>query len=434
MSRFSIDFRWLNRDYGDAVERATFAEITITADGRGATELEDSFSKTVRSGVRVSAFALAQWLAANWWRLLWEPERNTPAWKMSHMVGAAGEGYLWPDLAFASDGGAVLIHCRPTPPAPKSPVRYLNGFDVFLPVGEFEEGMYSFISAVVGRLTDRNVAAEEFESLWKEVNAERLDPALAAWRKLEAVMGYDPDEAPPEIIAALHGAADEYGAGAVQEVAAEAMDEALHQIEALWGDPCRGAFPLTIPLFDILRERIIGEIPSSLFPWQKATHAARIAREVWSLGSGPVSGSRLAEIFSILEDSLAERTRDVKGPMNAGFRNGEADGFKAFLKSPYRASRRFALLRLVGDHLTAPPGDRLLPAAARARTQRQKFQRAFAQEFLCPYADLLSYLGSTEFAEDTDAVEDAARFFDVSPVMIQTLLVNKGVLERSVLS
>ena len=207
MRRFYIDFQWLNRDYGDAVDRATLAEITVTVTGQGATELEDLVSKTVRPGVRASAFALAQWLVANWWRLLWEPERNTLAWRMSHMVGAVGGGYLWPDLTFAGDGGFILIRSRPTSPGPESTVRYLNGFDVSLPVSEFEEGMESFVLGVVGRLIDSRVSAEGFESLWKEVNTERYDPALAAWRKLEALMGYDPDDVAPEMIAALHRAA-----------------------------------------------------------------------------------------------------------------------------------------------------------------------------------------------------------------------------------
>jgi Zn-dependent peptidase ImmA (M78 family) len=72
----------------------------------------------------------------------------------------------------------------------------------------------------------------------------------------------------------------------------------------------------------------------------------------------------------------------------------------------------------------------LLPAT-RLYTQRQKFQRAFAQEFLCPYTELKSYLGSGRL--DDEAIEDAASYFQVSPLLIRTTLVNKGMLERNVL-
>jgi hypothetical protein len=431
MSRFSIDFQWLAREYGDAVARSTLAEITITVDGWKATEIEDLSTKTVRSGVRVSAFALAQWFASNWWRLLWEPERNTSSWKMSHKVGAAGEGYLWPDLTFISDGEAVLVRGRSSLLSPEQPVRYLNSFDVFVIANELEGGMHSFIEAVIGRLADMRIDTAGLDRLWSEVLAERRDPELTAWRKIEAIMGYDPDDAPEQVIAALQIAAREYGSGAVEEMAAESKENALADIEALWGEPRREALPLVIPHFDTLKRRINDELGSSLFPWQKATEAARLVREVLSLAPGPISTSTLADVFSVQPDSL-ENPMDVQGPMNAGFRNGKMDSFSVFLKSPIPASRRFALLRLIGDHLTAPQGDRLLPAAPRAKTQRQKFQRAFAQEFLCPYSDLISYLNS---AEPTDeAIEDAAHHFDVSSRMVETTLVNKGDLERSCLT
>ena len=430
MSRFSIDFQWLAREYGDAVARSTLAEITITANERKATEIEDLLAKTVRPGVRVSAFALAQWFASNWWRLLWEPERNTSSWKMSHNVGAAGEGYLWPDLTFISDGEAVLVRSRPSLITSKEPVRYLNSFDEFIPAHEFEAGMHSFVESVVGRLTDMRIDTAGLDELWREILAERPDPKLASWRKLEAIMGYDPDEAPNRTIEALQIAADDYGPSAVEEIAAESMENAIADIEILWGQSRREALPIVIPNFDDLK-RQISRIRSSLFPWQKATEAARIVREVWSLSPGPVSTSTLADVLSVGQGSL-ENAIDVQGPMNAGFRNGDLNSLSVFLKSTIPVSRRFALLRLVGDHLTAPQDEKLLPATPKTRTQRQKFQRAFAQEFLCPYSDLISYLKSDEPSDE--AIEDAAHYFDVSERMIETILVNKGDLERSCLT
>jgi hypothetical protein len=427
VSRLDIDFQWLVREHGDALARATLAEITITADGLNVTEIEDKPAKTVRPGVRISAFALAQWFASNWWRLLWEPARNTLSWHMSHKVGAAGEGYLWPDLTFISDGESVLVQGRPSPLTSGQPVRYLNTIDVLVPIHDFADKTHSFVEAVLGRLADMHVDAAGFDELWREVLRERNDPELSAWRKLEAILGYDPGDAPDHIIEQLQDAASEFGASAVEEVAAESMKDAFAHINTLWKESRSKSFPLVIPSFDILKQKISG-IESSLLPWQRAEQAARMAREVWALGSGPVSTLTLAEILSISQDSLLYDF-DPNGPMHAGFRNGKPDSFSVFLNRPIPVSRRFALLRLVGDHLTAPQSDRLLPAAPHSKTQRQKFQRTFAQEFLCPYTDLIDYLGSEE-PSDGD-IEDAARKFDVSELLIQTILVNKGNLDRS---
>jgi len=201
----------------------------------------------------------------------------------------------------------------------------------------------------------------------------------------------------------------------------------LTAVKTLWDESRSKAFELVIPNFDILK-RQISEIELSLLPWQRAAQAARLARDAWSLQPGPVSTSILADILSISEESLLNDL-EAKGPMHAGFRNGRPDCFGVFLNKPISAGRRFALLRLVGDHLTAPQGDRLLPAAVRSKTQRQKFQRAFAQEFLCPYTDLTGYLGSADPSDED--IEEAARYFDVSPFVVETILVNKGNLDRS---
>ena len=431
MSCFSIDFQWLPREYGDAIARATLAEVTITADGSTVTELDDLMARTVRRGVRVSAYALAKWFASNWWRLRWEPERNTLSWKMSHKIGAAGEGYLWPDLAFISDGGMVLVHAKSSPPSSEAPLRYLSNIDVVISAGEFEHGIDTFIEAVIGRLSGAGINEDGLFAVWREILEERRDPKLTAWRKIEAVLGFDPGDAPDQLIADIQKAGREYGAGAVEEMAAASGENALDDINVLWDGPRREALALNVPDIDSLRRKIHDEIQSFPFPWQKAVEAARMVRDAWSLDAGPVSTAKLSEIFGISQDMI-ERPSSIKGPMNAGFRNGQMDCFSVFLKSPISVSRRFALLRLVGDHLTATPEDRLLPAAPRVGTQRQKFQRAFAQEFLCPYSELVSYLDSEE--PSNEAIEDAANHFAVSPLMVSTILVNKGDLERSYLA
>lgn len=433
MNQFSIDFQWLSREYGDPITRVTLADIAIAVDGRKATELEDLLSRTVRPGVRASAYSLALWFASNWWRLRWEPEKNSSDWEMSHKIAAAGEGYLWPDLSFISDGGAVLVHAKSSPLLSEHLVRYLNDIDQYVPAGEFEMVIDTFIEAVLDRLNSVGVEADDLAAIWKEVSLERRDPAVAAWRKLEALLGFDPGDAPDHLIEELQKAGSTCGINAVEEIVAASSGEALTQIHALWDGPRQIARTIHVPDLDRLRSRLSEEIPLSLFPWQQAAQAASLAREVWSLGTGPIATSTLSEIFEIAPQTIDQASDvDVAGPMNAGFRNGHADTFDVFLKSPYPVNRRFALLRLIGDHLTAPPQDKLLPATPRAGTQRQKFQRAFAQEFLCPYADLVKYLGETEPTDDV--IEDAAHYFDVSSQMVETILVNKGEVSRERLS
>jgi hypothetical protein len=65
---------------------------------------------------------------------------------------------------------------------------------------------------------------------------------------------------------------------------------------------------------------------------------------------------------------------------------------------------------MIADHLLAPGDDSWLPTTA-AHTARQKTQRAFAAEFLCPSRAPRQFIG-----EDTSdyAIEDAEEHFAVA--------------------
>ena len=110
--------------------------------------------------------------------------------------------------------------------------------------------------------------------------------------------------------------------------------------------------------------------------WQKAEEAAGLARKSWSVNIGPLSNARLTETFQM----------------------------KACKK------------------------DYLLPATG-VYTQRQKFQRAFAREFLCLFMVLREFPGGGR--PDDEAIEQAASHFQVSPLLIRSTLVNKGILEKA---
>ncbi len=424
--RFSIDFNWMSREYGNNIERATLAEVVITADGNVATELEDLHAKTVRYAARVSAYELAVWFASNWWRLLWEPEANTISWKMSHRIGAAGGGYLWPDLTFSSDGTVMSIQSQATLPVKGQPVRYLNSFNVLITLSDFEKTVDTFIDGVIARLASEVAQETELAMVWKEIQNERNDPVLTHRRKLEAIMSFDPEEAPGDLIQYLEGAEAKYGSSAIEEIAAYSRKDAPDLISTLWNDVRLRSTLIRIPHTENLRKLICDAMSLSKVPWKQATAAAKAARDNWALGGGPVTTEHLCGLLSISKDIILQRD-GTRAPISAGFRNGNVNNMSIFLKSPHSANRRFALVRLIGDHLVTNEVEKLLPATT-SETWRQKFQRAFAQEFLCPYAELEKYLEGEQLTDET--LDDAATYFDVSPLLIRTTLVNKGQLDR----
>ena len=424
---FSINCEWFG-EAGDSAESAAFAEVSISVGGTCATEVHDAFAKTVRSSARLSAFELAQWFAFNWWRLLWEPESNGCSWDASHNVGNAGGGFILPNLSFSSDWQSVLVSARPTERWDAEPIRYLNRIDEPIAIADFEREIGDFVDRTVARLSSVGSAESELSVLWDEVNAERRDAETANRRILEACMGYDPDEAPDGLLDSVMGRIGAHGEGAVREVAAEHKGESVSYVNLVQESAMKSGMVAFAPnLVDI---RFARASASSDIPWVQAESTAQAARGIWGLPA-PVSDSALCDLLGISQSAFSAVPDSAGMALIAGVRDsGASDGFRVALTAKHPHSRRFGLARLLADHIIADGADALLPATRR-KTGRQKFQRAFARELLCPFDDLREFLDDDSPSDE--AIQDAAERFGVSPLAVQAALVDKGVLGHELL-
>lgn len=430
---FEIQHRWLPGAPDAALDGIARAELSVIVNGTCVTEVESRLDNDARSAVRLSALQMANWFAGNWWRLCWEPEQHSPSldWKMSHHLASAGDGYLWPDLIFSSDGETMLVRSIPSPNSSKEPIRYLRDYSGVIEIASFEHTVDNFVAATIDRLQDEvpgktGLSDIDLPELWKIIADERNDPAMYELRQLEARLGYDPGEAPEQILAGLYELRLNYGAAAVQEMAAASKDLALSHLEELREGIQKYATPIRIADCDLIRQEHIQMLDQSSVPWQRGMQAAQIARKKWGFQHGPVTTTDMSNIFGI---NITDY-QSVQLPVSAGLRHRSAGSMYISLNQPRLTGRRFALARLAADHFAAPEEDKLLPLTS-ARTSRQKFQRAFAQEFLCPIDELIDFLGVA--APDNDDIDDAAAHFGVSPLTIRTTLVNKGVMERELL-
>ncbi|MBF0335507.1 MAG: hypothetical protein HQL38_08110 [Alphaproteobacteria bacterium] len=423
---FSIEFEPIARDHGSELERATLAEIGISIGARSITRLEDALTHTVRDRARLSIVKLAAWFAENWWRLRWEPEADRPgtSWLQSHTLAAAGGGYLWPNVTFASDGNFVRVRALPTPECANQHIRYLSLLDEMIPAESFESAVDTFVEGALARIADSGVDAGALGTLWSELRTERGDPEAGDLRRIEALLGFDPDEAPEGLLAFLRQTEVAFGAASTAEVAAFSRHErVLKDIEAL--EACRageGSSVVTMPPLPL--DGRPEEAPA--LPWERGERLARAVRRAWSLGDAPLSNARLFDLLGS-KDILKWR----EAPFGAGFRIAERPGsFAVNCHARYESGRRFELARLIGDQITASPDDHLLPATG-AKTARQKFQRSFATEFLCPYDQLQGEIGDRGPSDDD--IERLAERYEVSSLLVRTSFVNKGDLPRDAL-
>ena len=435
--QFKIDFEWIPRDFGDPVDRHSLARISIEAGGMSVTDVDDLHAKTVRSDIRVSAFDFAAWLVANWWRLRWEAGSVNPAnggsisWEMSHKIGAAGNGYLWPDMEFSSSGDSVHVRAWRTRPGSTHSLRFLNEIDVYVPAGDFESEVGKFVDAVVSRVVCLGGASEksrELEAAWHELGEEIRDPSRSFARAMEARMGFEPEEADPALLESLREAATLVGRCAMEELTASSKKNTIKDFELLQERFAEPSSAQTLDIPPTVRNITVDATVDGRQPWAKAEEVARMVRREWSLGDKPIRSRRLAELCGVPVSWIKKPSDVDRIPIPAGLRaHDDPVAVKAILKKRHSNARRFALARIIGDHLVTADDEGMLPVTD-AATDRQRFQRAFAQEFLCPFDALRNFLEDGDL--DDDLMEEAAHHFEVSEIAIRSILVNKGMLER----
>jgi len=341
---------------------------------------------------------------------------------MSHELPSAGYGFIWPQLAFASDGEALCVSCRRSSDLSGEPVRYLSEFEVFVPAGEFERETDNFIDLVLRRLD--NLGETELHILWREVLAERADPTQSAGRRLEARLGYEPDEAPIALVERMVALASQAGPGAADEIApvcagsrpTDTLNEVIN-LALRPGVQGRVSVPMVAPVED-----------ARMPPWQRAHRLANAVRESLGLGTQPLNDETLAGLLQIRADDLNGLAKPLThDPLGLAVRTGNGEELKLLFRRRNRPARRFEAARFIADYLCAELRDRWLPITD-AATARQKLQRAFAAEFLCPIESLRAYLGDEFLPEE---LEDAAEHFGISEMAVKSHLANHHLIPRT---
>lgn len=303
----SIQFaaEWHSTGAGSAEVRESSAFLTVRLGDAVITRSEDVWSKTIRDSVLVSTYPLAMWLAASWWRLNWEPlpkhgMRPDGQWRMAHEMGAANQGYVWPHVVFASDNEIMQVWATTPEPTHQQSVRYLTACAVTMPLDEFRAGVVGFIDSVLRRLAAIGQQSSDLGQLWELVQADQKDPVASRYRRIEAALGYDPDDAPEALMNQALALDKEMGGASLAELAPLygrfGRDQSLDVLGELRDRPGLVGRP-AVPKIAAARPKSSGEPP-----WVRAVAAARVLRQKIGVEEGKIDSKVLLDLLG-LKDS-----------------------------------------------------------------------------------------------------------------------------------
>ena len=401
------------------------AEISLRVGGCVISRIADTEKGTVRDFFRASSTGLALWLADNWWRLRWETisDSRLPSvdWRLRHELNSASGGALWPPAMIFSVGDRIAFAPSVGKKVVDGPQSYF-GFKIgMVAAGEYERELDSFFEAVLEHcaMTEDGNA---LNILLKQIASERNDPELAGWRRLEACLGFDPDAAPDEIVDALVRLEDVAGEDGVEEAAhAQPGANAAQSLSMVIEAAQESKVEVDLSLADSLTRD--WNLPSDASPWEMAEAAAAELRSIIGVTRGSLNRKDFADIFKARWDDLKSSTATAR-KLPYGARIGGEKTSRVALQTLQPHDRRFELARQFGDAVWQK--DSAFGIVSHAKSDRQKFQRAFAHSLLCPFEDLQRVIDVND--PSPEAMQKAARMFGVHPSVVRNQLVYKGYL------
>jgi len=192
--RLRIEFDWEDPQAAKGPElRATWARLIIMVNGVPITQVQDYGARSVRDGIYVPLYPLAEWLAMHWWSLFHEYENPrrvaSGSYAMRHNLRYAQEGFALPDLAIRPMGRTVSLAWKISD-MPARGVRFLQEGLAHIETDVVYEALQQFITAVLRRLDIMEVPNTPLEDEWKAIEAS--EPEEQRFCEAVAALGLDP--------------------------------------------------------------------------------------------------------------------------------------------------------------------------------------------------------------------------------------------------
>lgn len=419
--KFNFSAHW-PRGNGDV------ADISLRLGEVIVSKIIDMDTRREREFFRASATSVALWLADNWWRLRWETYPYlkdvllpSAGWRLRHELNSANGGAMWPPVMIYSVGNRIVF-------APSAAKRLVDGPQSYVPfeismisATLYEAELDNLFQSVIGHCA-KTVDGTALKNIINQISTERSDPELAAWRRLEACLGFDADEAPDEVINSLVELENVAGEDGVEEAAhAQPGENAAVSLGKVIDATLQSNLTVDLSLAEEIRNNL-GECQINMAPWQMAKEAATHLRSILDVEMGEFNNVSLSDAFRTRWQDLKLASSTARD-LQYGARINSERGAKISLQFSSEIDRRFELARQFGDAIWE--NNTQFGIVSRSKTDRQKFQRAFANNLLCPIDAIHEVVNDPK---NKSVRAEASRCLKVRESVIRNQLVYAGYL------
>jgi hypothetical protein len=427
---FKINFEWEDPMKARGQElRATWARLDILVGDIPITRLIDGKTKSIRNSIYGPLYPVAEWIVMNWWPLLHESEAphtvRARTYSHRHNLHSASEGFALPNLLLRPSGRMMdLVWAAKRIPA--TGIEFLESGSDSLPADSVRDEIEGFLVAVIGRLESEDITDTPLQDEWNAIQS--MDSDENVFCKFAASLGEDPFSLDNESRERMVELASQIPSDLTDEFIA-AIDygnlaDYLRNLNESLKMAATSIPPLTIPILDLAD----GLTANQRTPWENGYQLARDLREKLGLnGHLLADDTALADAIHVEETFLDRASSADLNPLWSGFDALVAPSNKGepvFMIGKTRGdSRRYTFCRALYDSLSGASS----ALVSRARTDRQRANRAFAAELLAP-SDLLRKRMNQEVADEA-LVMDLAEEFGVYELVIRHQLKNHHIAE-----
>ncbi|MFY3457767.1 hypothetical protein ACOTJD_13980 [Achromobacter xylosoxidans] len=422
---------------------ATWADLTIGIDGRFFTANEPASEeeprRVRRTYVSVSVFPLAEFIAANWWPLLYEPHEKSKvpnvdhvAFNQRHWIDQHTDGFAYPKVGFFGADSSVRIIAQSTK-IPNADICFyektqsINRNWEGLRRDKVEAALLEFIRAVADRLP-ANQDKVWLNDQWLRIDQSRKDGGEAKYCRLAGLLGEDPYEPGEELYDTIVRTVELLGEDMATEMCATSQvsdvverSAWLHEQSEILINRSKAAAQYSFGLKDELQGEPLGRQP-----WERGYSAARKVRQLLGVSSEQALDERqsVSKLLFDLDEDAIDRVPGlevVSGARGALFT--DASGLRLSLDPQRgRLGTKFQTAATFSDFVFST--EAVISVATRSATDRQKRNRAFAAELLAPVSGIREHwLVGQPLRKN---VEHVAEQFNVNKDMVHYQVVNQA--------
>ena len=387
--------------------------LSIVVNDEVVSHLSNQAIRSTSTGVYLSLYPLAEWLAANWWRLLYECnlQRNVADFQSHHNLSYAGEGYFLPDLLLAPEMDVVHLQWAPRS-INHGQLSFIAHGGTSVPFDSVRNELARFIHLVIGRLQANNIGDTLLQRDWNAVCASERDRDERQFCIACAQLGLDPYCVSEEVADQIVKADESIGKIVdlnefFNTVAPENIAESVTWLKQVGYDHA------DCEIANICRE-IKEHLPkfSESLPWALGYEEAKWVRKTYF-----PSQTQLRDF----QNKFAETAEQENAPYGfcSALVGASNEQHPTFILTSFQNS--FLQGRMLGEYLHTPADS--INLVTKVSTPNQKRCRAFAAELLAP-AELLrdELKGCSQLCEDD--VSELAEKYQTSEFVIKHQLEN----------